>query len=95
MAGNRNGLKYCRNKNVFEMNVEFNIIDTLHMNSDKFLSDGSSISVQTQLLIDIGRKLIFTITPFSASTMFPLLDFLSYDCSLSVSVHSSLIVVHV
>lgn len=77
------------------MNVEFNIIDTLHMNSDKFLSDGSSISVQTQLLIDIGRKLIFTITPFSASTMCPLLDFLSYDCSLSVSVHSSLIVVHV
>lgn len=76
------------------MNVEFNIIDTLHMNSDKFLSD-ESISVQTQLLIDIGRKLIFTITPFSASTMCPLLDFLSYDCSLSVSVHCSLIVVHV
>lgn len=77
------------------MNMEVNIIDTLHMNSDKFLSDGSSIKVQTQLLIAIGRKLIFTITPFSASTMCPLLDFLSYDCSLSVSIHSSLIVVHV
>lgn len=33
------------------------------MNSDKFLFDGWFVNFQAQLLIAIGRKFIFTVTP--------------------------------
>lgn len=40
-----------------------NILGILCMNSDKFIFDGSSVNIQAQLLIAIGRKFILTIVP--------------------------------
>jgi len=61
------------------MNTEVHIRGIAHVNSDEFLSDGSSVIIQVQLLIAVCRKLILTINPIFCSYNVPLLHFLSYN----------------